>query len=121
VGGLLALVVHLRPFPASLQRVVPRFSFAALICITAVGISGVVESAVTLDGWAELWESNRGHLMLVKVIALVVLAAVGFLHRRHTMVSATSGRLLPLLRLAAAELALMAATVGIAVVLSVTA
>ena len=65
---------------------VPRFSFAALICITAVGISGVVESAVTLDGWAELWESNRGHLMLVKVIALVVLAAVGFLHRRHTMV-----------------------------------
>jgi putative copper resistance protein D len=121
VGGLLALILHLRPFPVALKAAVPRFSVAALVCIIAVGVSGVVESAVTLDSWAALFGSNRGHLMLAKAFALVVLAGIGLLHRRRTMVSASSGRLLPLLHLAAVELVLMGATVGIAVVLSVTA
>ena len=121
VGGLLALVVHLRPFPQELRRAVPRFSAAALICVIAVGVSGVVESAVMLDGWAALWGTNRGHLIIAKVLALVLLGGIGYWHRRRTMVAAASGRLLPLLALASGELVLMGTTIGIAVVLSGTA
>jgi putative copper resistance protein D len=121
VGGLLALVVHLRAFPDQLQHTVPRFSAAALFCVIAVGVSGVVESAVMLDDWAALWGTNRGHLIIAKVLALVVLGGIGYWHRRRTMGPAASGRFMPLLRLAAGEMVLMGVTVGIAVVLSGTA
>ena len=121
VGGLLALVVHLRSFPNQLQRAVPRFSAAALICVIAVGVSGVVESAIMLDGWAALFGTNRGQLIVAKVIALVLLGGIGWWHRQRTVAPAASGRLAPLLRLAAGEVILMGATVGVAVVLSGTA
>lgn len=120
VGGLLALVVHLRRFPDQLRHAVPRFSIAALCCVVAVGVSGVVESVVLLEGWKALWETERGHLMLAKAAALVVLVGIGLWHRRRTVGAAASGRLLPLLQLAAGELLVMGATVGIAVVLSTT-
>lgn len=119
-GALLALVLHLRGFPAELRRALPRFSTVALICVVAIGISGVIESAITLDGWAGLWQTDRGHLILAKSMALVVLAGIGYWHRRRTVHRAIDGRLLPLLRLAGLELALMGATIGIAVALSTT-
>ncbi len=59
--------------------------------------------------------------MLAKTLALLVLAGFGYLHRRRTMPTASTGRLFPLLRLAGAELILMSATIAIAVVLSTTA
>ena len=52
VGGLLALIVHLRPFQQELRTALPRFSTAALLCVLAIGLSGVVESVITLDGLA---------------------------------------------------------------------
>ena len=121
VGGLLALVVHLRPFPDQLQRAVPRFSAAAVLCVIAVGLSGVLESVVMLQTWAALWDTDRGHLIIAKTVALVVLAGIGYLHRQRTVGPASTGRLGPLLRLAAGELVIMGATIGIAVVLSTTA
>lgn len=120
VGGLLALVVHLRPFPDQLAVAVPRFSTAALICLLAVGVSGVAESVLTLSGWATLWETNRGHLIVAKTVALALLTGLGYLHRRRTVGPACTGRLLPLLRLAAVELVLMGVTIGLAVALSTT-
>lgn len=120
VGALLALVVHLRAFPAQLAETLPRFSTAAVICVVAVGVSGIGESMLTLNGWATLWETNRGHLIVAKAVALVALTIIGYLHRRRTVGAACSGRLLPLLRLAAVELVLMGVTIGIAVALSTT-
>jgi putative copper resistance protein D len=120
-GGLLALIVHLRRFPELLRDVLPRFSAAALLCVIAVGTSGLGTSVLMLDGWAQLWGSNRGQRILVKTVALGALAAFGARHRLRTVGEACSGRLLPLLRLGAIELALMGATIGIAVVLSTTA
>ncbi len=121
MGGLLALVVHLRGFPDQLRLAVPRFSAIALCCVVAVGVSGVVESVVLLDGWAGLWETERGHLMIAKAALLAVLVVIGFWHRQRTVEQASTGRLLPLLQLAAGELLVMGATIGIAVVLSTTA
>lgn len=121
VGGLLGLVTHLRGFPADLRRLVPRFSAVALVCIAAVGASGVLESAILLDGWAALWHSARGHLILAKCAAICLLAGVGYWHRRHTVGPASAGLLAPLVRLAMGEVLLMSATVGMAVVLATTA
>jgi putative copper resistance protein D len=121
VGGLLALIVHLRPFQQELRMALPRFSTAALLCVLAIGLSGVVESVITLDDWQALWVTERGHLILAKSVALVVLAAIGYAHRRRTLGPAGSGRMAPLLRLAAGELLIMSGTIGIAVVLSTTA
>ena len=50
-----------------------------------------------------------------------MLAAIGYAHRQRTLGPAGSGRLAPLLRLAAGELLIMSGTIGIAVVLSTTA
>ena len=52
---------------------------------------------------------------------LAVLVVIGFWHRQRTVGPAAAGRLLPLLQLAAGELLIMGATIGIAVVLSTTA
>jgi putative copper export protein len=120
IGGLLALVAHLRGFPDDVRVAVPRFSAAALVCALAVGVSGVLESAVMLDGWAALLSTDRGHLIVAKTLAFVLLTGVGYWHRRRTVPAARTGCLQPLLRLAAGELLLMGATVGIAVVLSIT-
>lgn len=121
VGGLLALVVHMRGFPNELRLAVPRFSVVALGCVVAVGLSGAVESVVLLDGWTALWDSERGRLMIAKAVALAVLIVIGFWHRQRTVEQASNGRLMPLLKLAAGELVVMGATIGIAVVLSTTA
>jgi len=43
IGGLLALVAHLRGFPDDMRVAVTRFGAAALICVRAVGVSGVLE------------------------------------------------------------------------------
>jgi putative copper resistance protein D len=121
VGGLLALIVHLRPFQQELRAALPRFSTAALVCVLAIGFSGVVESVISLPDWQSLWATNRGHLIIAKTVALGVLTAIGYAHRQRTLGPAGSGRLAPLFRLAAGELLIMGGTVGIAVVLSTTA
>ncbi len=120
IGGLLALVVHLRGFTDDMRVAITRFSAAALICVLVVGVSGVLESAVMLDGWAALLATDRGHLIVAKTLAFVLLAGAGYWHRRRTVPAARTGRWQPLLRLAVGELLLMGATVGIAVVLSIT-
>jgi putative copper export protein len=121
VGGLLALIVHLRAYPDQLRRAVPRFSAVALGCVLAVGASGVLESAVMLGSWDALLHTTRGQLMAAKAAALIVLVGIGFWHRRRTVPAAASGRLIPLLQLGVGELLVMGATIGIAVVLSTTA
>lgn len=121
VGGLLVLVVHLRRQPVALVVAVPRFSAVALGCVAAVGLSGVVASVAMLDGWAEVFSTERGAITLAKVVTLAALVGVGAWHRRRTVTPVAQGRTGPLLRAGAVELALMAAAVGLAVVLSGTA
>ena len=105
--------------PADLRSALPGLSTAALLCLFA-GASGVVESVLVLDGWAALVNTGRGQVIIAKTLAIVVMAAIGHCHRRHTLRVVASGRLCPLVRLAGVELAVMAATIGIAVVLSTT-
>ena len=119
VGGLVTLVLVRRSLaPPELPAVLGRFSALALAAVGMLMLTGVLNAATRLDGLADL-ESRYGALIVVKTVLLLVLAGVGWWHRRRS---------LPLLgrragafwRLVLAEVAVMATTVGVAVGLSST-
>ncbi|MET8161377.1 cytochrome c oxidase assembly protein [Sphaerisporangium sp. NPDC005289] len=145
VGGLFALVAHLRRSRATgAARVVAvrRFSAVALCCFVVVGFSGLVNAWIRLGGAAQFWETRYGLLVLAKIAALGVLGWFGWTHRRGTIaaleaepdaaqsVAARSdgersdGEQAPagerFLRLATAEVGVMACTIALAVGLSRT-
>ena len=119
-GGLLALVVHLRPVPGVLPVAVARFGRLALVCLLLVGTSGLAGAWTRLGLVASLWESAYGALLLLKTAALLLVAWCGWCHRRRTIPALAAGRPRAFARLAAVELGLMAATLGLAVVLART-
>lgn len=121
VGGLAAVVLHLRRSGLALAVVLPRFSRVALVCFVLVGLSGAVTGWASLNGPADLWSSSYGTLLLGKVAALAVLGAIGHGHRRRTVAAVVARRPRAFLRLAAAELVLMGCAAALAVALSHTA
>ena len=119
-GGLLALLLGARLPTAELSAAAHRYSRAALWCFVAVGLSGVANAWARLPSPGDLTGSSYGRLVLVKTGALVALGAVGWLHRGRTLPALAAGRRSAFARLAAVEVLLMAATIGVAVGLSRT-
>jgi putative copper resistance protein D len=116
VGGLGALVLIARRLGDQLQVVVTRYSSLALWCFIAVAASGVINALLRLGSLREL-ASGYGLLVLGKAAALGLLGLAGLAHRTRTI------RQLPdrprlFFRLAAVEVMVMGATIGLAVALS---
>ncbi len=120
LGGLLALAVHLRS-AGVLAVVLPRYSRVALVCFAVVAGSGLLMGWLALSAPADLLGTPYGRLLLGKTAALGLLGWLGHLHRRRTLAAATARRPRAFVALAAVELVVMAATVGLAVGLSRTA
>ena len=120
VGGLMALVLHLRGWRPAMVAALARFSPLAAACCLVVAISGVVAAVDRLPGWQDLPATAYGQLVLLKLVALVVLASFGALHRLRTLPAVVAGRERALLRLAGVELGVMAAAMGVAAALSTT-
>jgi putative copper export protein len=123
VGGLAALLTHVRSEPAQLAVTVPRFSRIALACYTAVAASGITAAWQLLGSVPAVWGSQYGVVVMLKAAALVALGIFGWWHRRHTVhhlrVDGSGDRARrAFVRLAAAEVAIMVAAVAIAVALS---
>jgi putative copper resistance protein D len=118
VGGLAALLIHARRSPDLLAVAVPRFSNLALICFTAVGISGVTMAWVNLGSFGKLFGSEYGWLVVGKATALATLGFIGWSHRRRTVPAIRRRRRRAFFRLAAVEVLVMAATIALAVALS---
>lgn len=116
VGGLVALLMVRRS--RHLADAVGRYSRLALGCFVAVAVSGTVNAAVRLGSVEELWRSRYGWLVLGKLAALAVLGAVGAAHRAPTLPALRSGRRGAFARLAAGEVVVFAAVLGLAVALS---
>lgn len=119
VGGLMALLVHARRSRKALAVALPRFSTLAFWCFSAVAFSGTLNALVRLHGLANLWSTPYGVLVLGKLLALLGLGGFGAWHRARLVASmgeGPAGRTFA--RVAAAELTLMAAAVGLAVALS---
>ncbi len=116
VGGLFGLIAFMRTAPV---RAVERFSSLALWCYVAVALSGLLNAWVRLGRLEYLWSSEYGILVLLKLAAVGALGWFGWRHRTRTIAALTTSKV-PFLKLAAGELVLMAATMGLAVALSRT-
>lgn len=115
VGGLVALGWVALRGSKRLDAAIARFSAVALWAFVIVGISGLVNASVRLGSIDELVGSTYGRLVLLKLAALIVLGAFGYVQRRRIVAQGAS-----FLRLAITELSIMAATIGLAVALSRT-
>ncbi|PRQ10363.1 copper resistance protein [Corynebacterium sp. 13CS0277] len=118
IGGLLALLAHGRRKGAQMTLAVRRYSMLAFVSAAGMAISGLINAAIRLR-FSEWLTTGYGRLILAKAIAVVVLALVGLAHRTRTIPQLERAPQL-FRRLAAVELLLMAATVGVAVALGRT-
>lgn len=123
VGGLAALLIHVRGEPELLAVAVPRFSIIALGCYVTITVTGVVAAALEFDSLSDVWESRYGVLVMLKATALITLGALAWWHRRYTVdlirrQDARARR--AFVQLAAAEILVMVIAVVLAVALSRT-
>lgn len=121
VGGLGALGLLAVRDEAALPAVTRRFSVVATWCVVAVVVSGVANAAVRLSEPADLLTTAYGGFLVAKAVALAALAGMGYAHRRRTLPRLDGPHPRRVFaRLAAAEIVVMSATVGLAVALSRT-
>ncbi|MEU3272016.1 cytochrome c oxidase assembly protein [Saccharomonospora sp. NPDC006951] len=120
VGGLIALLAHARRRGAHLSLAAERFSKLALVCWVVMAVSGVVNAVVRVSP-GELLTTDYGLLVIGKIIALGVLGVFGHQQRQRSVrglkEGAGGGQLV---RLAAVEVLIMFATIGLATALSRT-
>jgi len=120
IGGLAGIALYVRHDRAALAPAVERFSTLALGCFCALTLTGVVAGVAALGGSRAAWASPYAAVLAGKVTAAVVLGLLGWAHRRWTIDLVRAGRPHAFSRLAAVEIAVMGATVGLAVALSRT-
>ncbi len=116
VGGLGAVLAVAAPRPRLLEAVLPRFSTLAGGCLACVVVSGVLNAVLRVSSWTALVTTGYGWLVLAKSLCVVLLGGLGGLARRRLKM----GRR-PVLRWAGTEIALMAATIGLAAALTQSA
>jgi copper transport protein len=97
---------------------VPRFSTIAVVSVSALLVAGVIGGYLQVRAWRGLWETTYGLLLLGKVALVLPLLALGaynnrFLVRRLRDAVASPREQRRFLRTTGAELALMAAIVGV--------
>ncbi|WP_250031451.1 cytochrome c oxidase assembly protein [Paractinoplanes maris] len=115
VGGLAGLLLVRRH--RRFADTAARYSRLALACFVATAVSGLVNAAVRL-GSVEGLRSAYGVLVLLKVLALLTVGVIGAVHRARTLPALRAGTPWAFLRLAAGELVVLGAAVGVAVALS---
>lgn len=115
VGGLIALGWFASHGSRRLDTAVRRYSGLAAICFAVVGVSGVVSAMVRTTELDQLVSSPYGRLVGLKLLAYLALGSFGWWQRRQIINGAGGFR-----RLAACEVFVMVAAVGVAVALSRT-
>jgi putative copper resistance protein D len=116
VGGLAVVLVLVARHRALLDPVLPRFSRLAGWCLGAVTLTGLLTAVIRLGTWDAVVTTRYGVLVLAKIACLVLLGLLGGIARRRLAAGST-----PVLRWAGVEVAVMAATLGIAAALSQSA
>ncbi|GGK55088.1 CopD family protein [Nocardia camponoti] len=122
LGLLLAMALTLRG-KGAWAATLPKFSDAALPLLGTVALTGVIDAAVRLQGFAPLWETGYGRILIAKVIVLVALLALGWHWRRTWVPKATTHRTpAPVsLRNAVLDAVVIAIAFGLAATLALTA
>ncbi|MET0864955.1 MAG: bifunctional copper resistance protein CopD/cytochrome c oxidase assembly protein [Nakamurella sp.] len=121
VGGLVAFLGLARQNVAQLPVIARRYSTIAFWAFIAVALSGFGNAWVRITYLPDLWRTDYGRLVLLKAGLLITLGVIGYLHRKRTLPAITDdGDRRPLIRLAAVEVGIMAATIGVASALART-
>lgn len=121
VGGLVAVLVLLRHRVAYPDIVVRRYSSVALWCFVLIAASGYGNAVTRMTEFGQLFSTSYGHLLMAKIVATCLIGVIGYLHRRRTIPAIAAGAPGALWRLGLGEVAVMGATMGIAVALGRTA
>lgn len=111
---------HREPLLAVVLR---RYSALALGCYALVLLSGIINAQIRIGTWHQL-DSGYGHIVVSKLVLTLLLAVLGFAHRRWLIPGVADGsrsRTATLWRVIVVELALMGLLMGIATALSRTA
>ena len=115
-GGLFALLAHSWRGGAYTDVAARRFSFVAGLAFVVMAVTGVINAGVrvSLD---DLTTTTYGRLLIAKIVALVVLGLFGWMQRRRALpaLEADPTSRGALVRFAAVESFVLAATVGLAV------
>ncbi|RCS60001.1 cytochrome c oxidase assembly protein [Microbacterium sp. JB110] len=120
VGGLF-LVVIVRPRLAADNRadrvrpVLERYSSLALIAFLLVAFSGILRSFASISRIDELFTTTYGFILLVKIIALLLMGALGAWYRAKLIATQRNGAFWIMVTL---ELALMGVASGAAAALA---
>jgi putative copper resistance protein D len=114
IAGLLGLLLRATSGSrAELAGAVRRFSALAGFCFALTGITGVLSALLRIANWSSL-ASGWGALLALKLTALVVLGGFGWWHRRISIPALAGGRPRIFARIAWIEIAVLAATFGLA-------
>ena len=92
VGGVAALLVVVFPVVAGrdgssrlLAAVFERFSSVAIWAVALVVVTGVAQTALTLQSLSQIYSSSYGRALLIKIVGLLALITAGGLHRRRVI------------------------------------
>jgi copper resistance protein D len=123
-GGLGAVVVLLAANRTLLAHALPRFSTLATVCVIVSAGTGLFNGFAELlltpgsELWRDLFSTNYGILVLLKITCVGLLAAVGANVRWRLLPGILRHARTPLVTWAAVELAVMGLAFGFAVVLT---
>ncbi|MGA7203098.1 MAG: cytochrome c oxidase assembly protein [Specibacter sp.] len=126
VGGIIVLVVVSGVLGKITAQTLQRFSALAIFAFAGVAGSGVINAAIRITNWHDLFYSSYGQLIVAKSAATIVLGVIGYMHRSWIIPrllggtkSTTAARTRRLLwQLVLGELLIMGVTSGLAVGLS---
>ena len=119
IGGLAAILLVLRRRPAAapdgddgaddgaVLAAARRFSAVAVVAVATLVVTGGLRAIDAVGGWAPLWDSGYGRLVVVKSGLLLVLVGLGA-RNRYRHVPAAGRSLTGLRRVGVAELAVAA-------------
>jgi putative copper export protein len=119
-GGLLALMLAAKLTGPARTTAVERFSRLAAPLALLVAGSGAITAVTRFSAPGQLFDTGYGAVLLVKVAAFAGLLAIAAWHRRRSLPALRAERPGTFLRLAAAEVLLFAAAIGLAVGLART-
>lgn len=116
IGGLVVIATLFGRLGTDLAPAVRRYSEVALWAFAIIAVSGFANAIIRLGGWSG-FTTRYGLLLVAKTVAFLLLGAAGWRHRQRTIPTLTQSPR-RFWRLAAGEVLLMGAVIGISVALS---
>ena len=118
IGGILGLIAHGRRLGPDMTMAVRRYSTIALVAAGAMTISGLVNAAIRIE-FSDWFTTRYGLIIVTKTALTLLLVFFGFVHRQLTIPQLKKKPQL-FLRVAIVEVAVMAATAGVAITMGRT-